>query len=83
MPKYTYKCKNCEDQFEVRHSMRDRLYDCIKCEKPETLVRIPQMVFKQMIDKDKAGQLVKEYIDDNKEVLKQQKQEASSEFYEP
>ena len=63
--------------------MKDRLYDCIKCEDSETLVRIPQMVFKQVIDKDKAGRLVKEYIDDNKEVLKQQKQEASSEFYEP
>ena len=83
MPKYAYRCSNCEDQFEVRHSMRDRLYDCIKCGVPETLVRIPQMVFKQTIEKDKPGQLVKEYIDDNKEVLKQQKQEASSEFYEP
>ena len=83
MPKYAYKCKNCGDEFEVRHSMRDRLYDCIKCGMQESLVRIPQMVFKQTLEKDKPGQLVKEYIDDNREVLKQQKQEASSEFYEP
>ena len=83
MPKYAYRCTNCEDQFETRHSMRDRLYDCIKCNQPETLMRIPQMVFKQTIDKEAPGVLVKEYINDNKEILKEQKEKASKEFYEP
>ena len=83
MPKYAYRCKACEFQFEIRHSMRDRLYNCTECTRPETLVRIPQMVFKQTIDKEAAGVLVREYIEDNKEILKDQKHEASKEYYEP
>ena len=83
MPKYCYQCKECEHQFEVRHSIRDRLYDCIECEIPETLVRIPQLTQKR-IDKrlPKIGDKVKEFIESNKEGLKEQIKEAT-EFYKP
>ena len=83
MPKYCYRCKNCEYQFEVRHAMRDRLYDCEKCGLPEVLVRIPQLVYKQSIEPEKTGSLVKEYIEKNREVLKEQKKEALEGFKEP
>ena len=81
MPKYAYRCQSCEHQFEVRHSIRDRLYDCVECEVLESLVRIPQIVYKQTIEKDKPGGLVKEYIEENKQILEKEKRRASSETY--
>ena len=35
------------------------------------------------IKRDKIGNLTKQYIEKNREILKEQKQEASSENYEP
>ena len=85
MPKYCYQCKNCEHQFEIRHSMRDRLYDCPECELAESLARIPQLIQRQIKKQEnkKTGQLVKEYIEKNREVLKEQKREVLTEKYEP
>ena len=81
MPKYCYQCKNCEHQFEIRHSMRDRLYDCPECELAESLARIPQLIQRQVKKQEnkKTGQLVKEYIEKNREVLKEQKREVLTE----
>jgi len=40
MPTYTYKCKECEYQFDIRQSMSDnKLKHCPECEK-ETLDKI-------------------------------------------
>ena len=40
MPTYTYKCKECEFQFDIRQSMSaDKLKHCPECEK-ETLDKI-------------------------------------------
>ena len=78
MPKYCYQCKECDYGFEVRHSMRDRLYDCPECDVVESLVRIPQLINKnirQTSINEKVGDKVKEYIEINKQVLKEQKQE--------
>ena len=85
MPKYCYQCKECEHQFEIRHSMRDRLYDCPECDVAESLVRIPQLINKNILHtscKNKVGNKVKEYIDANRQVLKEQKAETLKD-YEP
>jgi len=40
MPTYTYKCKECEHQFDIRQSMSDdKLTECPVCEK-KTLDKI-------------------------------------------
>ena len=40
MPTYTYKCKDCDHQFDIRQKMSDdRLTDCPECKK-ETLEKI-------------------------------------------
>lgn len=40
MPTYTYKCKECEHQFDVMQKMSDdKLKDCPECEK-ESLEKI-------------------------------------------
>ena len=34
MPTYTYKCKECEHQFDIRQSMSEaKLTDCPECKK--------------------------------------------------
>ena len=78
MPKYCYKCSECESEIEVRHGMTERLTDCKVCDNQGVLTRIPQLtniVRKQEQVDQKTGALVKDYIQQNKEVLKEQKKE--------
>ena len=76
MPKYCYKCSECESEIEVRHGMTERLTDCKVCDKEEVLTRIPQLtniVRKQEQGDRKTGSLVKEYIEENKRILKEER----------
>ena len=76
MPKYCYRCKECGHEFEIRHGIKERLYDCENCNNEQTLSRIPQItqiVKDSNVGKQKTGSLVKQYIEDNREILKQEK----------
>ena len=78
MPKYCYKCSECESEIEARHGMTERLTDCKVCDNQGVLIRIPQLtniVRKQEQGEQKTGSLVKDYIQQNKEILKEQKKE--------
>ncbi len=78
MPKYCYKCSECESEIEVRHGMTERLTDCKVCEMAEVLTRIPQLtniVRKQEQGEKKTGSLTKEYIEENKRILKEEKKQ--------
>ena len=85
MPRYIYKCQNCEVVFQTIHSIKEKLKDCEACEEEDTLVRIPSMpmVLTKKEDKQKrqVGSLVKEYIENVKEDLKDEKRELSSQVY--
>ena len=78
MPKYCYKCSECGSEIEVRHGMTERLTDCKVCDNEGVLTRIPQLtniVRKQEQGEKKTGSLVKEYIEENKRILKEEKNE--------
>ena len=78
MPKYCYKCSECESEIEVRHGMTERLTDCKVCDNQGVLTRIPQLtniIRKHEQGEQKTGSLVKDYIQENKEILKEQKKE--------
>ena len=78
MPKYCYKCSECGSELEVRHGMTERLTDCKVCDNQGVLTRIPQLtniVRKQEQGEQKTGSLVKDYIQQNKKILKEQKKE--------
>ena len=56
--------------------MTERLTDCKVCEMKEVLTRIPQLtniVRKQEQTEMETGSLVKEYIEENKKILKEEK----------
>ena len=76
MPKYYYKCPECESEIEVRHGMTERLEECKLCEYQGVLTRIPQLTNigrKQEQGERSTGSLVKEYIEENKRILKKEK----------
>ena len=76
MPKYCYKCSICDSEIEVRHGMTERLEDCEVCDNKQVLTRIPQLtnfVRKESKDTQQTGDLVKEYIEENKRILKDEK----------
>ena len=78
MPKYCYRCKECEYQFEVRHSMKEKLYDCENCNNEQSLTRIPQLTNIKRdtnVGKQKVGSIVKDHIEENRRILKEQKKE--------
>lgn len=72
MPKYTYKCKECEDIFEASHSMSERLTDCKKCNTIDVLVKVPAKISTQYKDSE-AGKTVNEYIEEAKREVKEEK----------
>ena len=76
MPKYYYKCKECESELEVRHGITERLEDCQFCEKEGCLIRIPQItttIRRQEVDQRQVGSLTKEFIEENKKILNDEK----------
>ena len=78
MPRYVYKCKSCGGEMNVRHEITERLEDCLLCEMKDSLYRIPQFtntIKKEEQGERKTGSLVKDYIQENKEILKEQKKE--------
>lgn len=85
MPRYIYKCLACEVVFQKVHSIKEKLKDCDECNSESTLQRIPTIPLvltkKETNEKKEVGSLVKEYIEDAREDLKQEKKELSNQVY--
>ena len=75
MPRYTYRCDVCGNSFEVSHSISEKLTDC-ECGEEGSLKRIPSLPFRvsTIENKQKAGQLVKEFIEDTKMEIERSKE---------
>ena len=83
MPKYVYKCDNCNEHFEVYHGMMDTQERCIYCATLDPH-RVPQMpYFKRSVEPkgDKVGDKVKEAIEENRAILKDAKEKAKRDYY--
>ena len=64
----------------------ETLSDCEECGGVDAMVKlvsIPHIKKEVVIEKDKIGEITKEHIEANREILEQQKQEAKEENYEP
>jgi putative FmdB family regulatory protein len=87
MPRYTYKCVECEALFEKTHSMAEKLTDCEFCNSEKCLKRIPssfRLVNGTLRPANNArpGGIVRDHIEEAQEDIKQQKEEMTKE-YEP
>ena len=80
MPKYIYKCKECEVYLEATHSMSERLTYCDNCDTIDSLMKVPSNIAVKYRD-SQVGKVVDDYIEEAKESLREEKQRASKEEY--
>ena len=85
MPRYSYECEDCQEVFILHHLINDIIDECPRCcgVNIEKLLSSPIMIKKDKSSDTHVGQLTKEYIIANKEILDNQIKEAKEEEYEP
>tara|TARA_R110002051_G_scaffold323545_2_gene417552 strand:- start:736 stop:1008 length:273 start_codon:yes stop_codon:yes gene_type:complete len=88
MPKYAYRCSECENEFETYHSISDKLRNCDLCFQisGETLIRIPSLtikVVKKVNNNTKVGEVVNSHIEDARQELKKEKEKLKKITYKP
>tara|TARA_Y100000310_G_scaffold333108_1_gene409981 strand:+ start:519 stop:785 length:267 start_codon:yes stop_codon:yes gene_type:complete len=87
MPRYRYECSNCGVEIIVFHGLEETFSDCEKCEQPNTMKKLlsrPLTLKKPTTTSNKKiGDLTKEYIEENRKVLEQQKKEAKQKTHDP
>ena len=82
MPKYFYKCSDCETIFEIYHSMNELKKDCTSCNSRNTLKKVPSHFSteqKNIVEK-KTGDLVEESIKEFRDELDKQKDDLKNEY---
>ncbi len=79
MPRYTYTCDICESITNVFHLMKERLEVCGECGS-EKVNRIPSQLSTKVTRNSKVGDKVKEGIETNKEILKQQIKDSREDY---
>jgi len=76
MPRYNYSCENCEHVYTVTHSMGEEPeLSCEDCEEPLVRVFSIPRNYKIKETKNKVGDVVKSFIEDSREDLKNQVRE--------
>ena len=90
MPRYNYECELCGVSAGYHLRLDQEPEKCISCNTSGSLSRIFSRhaftisnVKQQTKEEQPAGILTKEYIEENRKILEQQKTEATSEEYEP
>jgi|TARA_R110002012_G_scaffold320261_3_gene543005 putative FmdB family regulatory protein len=88
MPRYRYRCTSCDDERVVFHSFDETpSLSCESCLSEDALQKvIGNLYFKTKeagVNKQAVGQLTKQYIEENKKILEEEKKKARNEKYEP
>ena len=84
MPRYVYKCFECEQLSTIFHRISQIVEECPVCLKKDTLSKqltTPMYKNKNEQKTQKVGELTKEFIEKNKEILEIEK--SKREDYEP
>ena len=84
MPRYRYSCESCEQEFVTFHSFSEQKDVCDLCgsESITKMIGKPVIIKKNQNDSVATGKLTKEYIESNRELLDQMKEEAKNGLYE-
>jgi len=90
MPRYTYRCEQCESITEAVHSMKECLTECEKCEGSTPLIRVPAITYvklkaardQSVHSSEPVGALVEEHIREAKEELSKNKKALRTKDYE-
>ena len=86
MPKYVYFCKECEENFEIKHSLRETRTNCENCGGKDSLERRPSEIFlakkqSKFAETSEAGAIVKSAIEEATQDLKQDKDVLKNRMY--
>ena len=77
MPRYDYKCLKCDECFVIRHSINE-IREICDCGKEGDIQKLPSIPI--YIDKTKAGEVVKQHIEDAKKEIKEYQEDMKKEF---
>lgn len=80
MPQYYYKCSECEHEFEIWHSIKDKIEDCEECGSDKSLFRIPDFIFTGTSEKQ-VGSVVNRSIKEAKEEIAKEKRKLATKEY--
>jgi len=87
MPRYRYECARCGIEKIVFHGIEEVYSDCDDCEATQSMRKLLSRPFAPKkatsVPQSKVGDLTKEYIEENRKVLEQQKKEAKKKTYDP
>jgi hypothetical protein len=86
MPRYRYQCGACKKIQMIFHLISEKADTCTLCQtkgQMDKLLSSAIILKTETIDEESVGTLTQEYIEANREVLKQQQEEAKKETYEP
>ena len=83
MPRYDYRCLECEVEFTVVHLMSEKLEKCPECEKLDTLQKVYSTIRKAVRNtkREKVGDKVKKHIEDAKKDVREEKDRLKKEEY--
>ena len=85
MPTYTYKCSKCESSLEIFHSMSETAEDCSVCGSKNTLVKqistVARVTKTSSTANKKPGTLVRKYIEDVRQDIKEEKKRLKAQEY--
>ena len=75
MPRYQYRCKECDNILTIIHLSDEEQSDCPKCLAKHSLVKMLTTFStkKKGTKKNKVGQTTEQFIEDSRNELKQQK----------
>jgi putative FmdB family regulatory protein len=84
MPRYRYYCETCDLEFAVFHGINDDFNRCLTCEQEtvQKVLSVPIIIKKTQNNSSKVGDITHEYIEANKQILKEEKQKAKEQDYE-
>jgi hypothetical protein len=88
MPRYHYRCSECNIATTVIHGINEMHTQCEFCETEDTMIKLltkPTILrnYSQINTEHGVGEITNEYIEKNREVLEAEKEKAKKEVYEP
>ena len=88
MPRYRYRCNACDNERVIFHGFDETpSLNCSNCLSEKTLQKVVGNLYfktKENTNTGQAvGQLTKQYIEENRKILEEEKKKLRNENYEP
>jgi putative FmdB family regulatory protein len=81
MPFYQYKCNICKQEFKCLHGAEEKATECKHCNSPDIVKLISKIQTSVNSNKNStAGERVEKFIEESRETLKQQLEDARKEL---